>query len=116
MMKKKGLFQTLMSVLLVVCLGMTACSENVDMDSRYVFNKKTVMEYLLAHEDYSEYCNLLKISTLSNMTSTTLDKLLLARGHYTVFAPTNQAIQDYLDTLAANDIIDKASWDVLITY
>ena len=110
-MKKKGLFQTLMSVLLVVCLGMTACSENVDMDSRYVFNKKTVMEYLLAHEDYSEYCNLLKISTLSNMTSTTLDKLLLARGHYTVFAPTNQAIQDYLDTLAANDIIDKASWD-----
>lgn len=45
------------------------------------------------------------------MTSTTLDKLLLARGHYTVFAPTNQAIQDYLDTLAANDIIDKASWD-----
>ena len=39
---------------------LVSCSENVDTDSRYVFNKKTVMEYLSSHEEYSEYCELLK--------------------------------------------------------
>ena len=90
---------------------LVGCSENVDTDSRYVFNKKTVMEYLSSHEEYSKYCELLKILPLSDRTATTFDKLLAARGHYTVFAPKNEAIQAFLDTLAANDVIDNASWD-----
>ena len=99
-------------VLFFVSLAfLVGCSENVDTDSRYVFNKKTVMEYLSSHEEYSEYCELLKILPLSDRTATTFDKLLAARGHYTVFAPKNEAIQAFLDTLAANDVIDNASWD-----
>ena len=38
-------------------------------------------------------------------------QLLSARGNYTVFAPTNQAIQDYLDTLVVQEVIDYPSWE-----
>ena len=45
---------------------------------------------------------------------TSVGNLLSARGRFTVFAPTNQAIQNYLDTLAASvedPYITSPSWD-----
>ncbi len=58
-----------------------------------------------------EYCKLLEQTTPSELTQTTLKQLLGARGHYTVFAPTNEAIQTYLDSLKNKGLIEEANWD-----
>ena len=40
--------------------------------------------------------------------------MLSARGHYTVFAPTNEAIQNYLDTLYNRGLLTEPSWEGFI--
>ena len=88
------------------------CKEVIDSSARYVAKGDTVLSYLEKHSDtYSTYLDILHLVPVSSISSTSLAQLLSARGHYTVFAPTNQAIQDYLDTLAAKNIIDAPSWD-----
>ena len=94
---------------LLVLMG---CSEEIDSSARYVAKEHTVLSYLEKHADtYSTYLDILNQVPVSSVSSTTLAQLLSARGHYTVFAPTNQAIQDYLDTLVVKDIIDAPNWD-----
>ena len=88
-----------------------SCTEEVDISSRYVFREKTIMDYLDSHEQYSEYARLLGLVPVSKASETTLRQLLSARGHYTVFAPTNDAIQAFLDTLYAQGTIASPSWE-----
>ncbi len=88
------------------------CKEEIDSSARYVFKDGTIMTYLEKHADvYSEYLDILYKVPVSKISATTLGQLLAARGHYTVFAPTNDAIQAYLDTLVATDVIDEPNWD-----
>jgi hypothetical protein len=100
-----------LGMLLAVIFLLTACKEEIDTSVRYVFTTNTVASYLQKHEQYSEYCRLLGKTPVSIISNTTLLQLLTARGYYTVFAPTNEAIQLYLDTLVKQDIIDEASWN-----
>jgi len=96
----------------IVCLLLLlGCREDIDKSVRYVFTIPTVTSYLAVHEQYSDYYRLLCKTPVSSISNTTLQQLLSARGNYTVFAPTNEAIQLYLDTLAKQAIIDEASWD-----
>ena len=95
----------------VLALILTGCSEQVDTSARYVFKEEIVAGYLEKHEQYSEYCKLLKQVPVSMVSNTTVFQLLSARGKYTVFAPTNDAIQLYLDSLVKKDLIPEASWD-----
>ena len=90
---------------------LSACTEQIDTSVRYVFTTNTVISYLEKHEEYSDYLRLLGKTPVSSVSKTTLQQLLTARGNYTVFAPTNEAIQLYLDTLVKQDIIDEASWN-----
>ena len=87
------------------------CSEDVDMSARYVFKYETVLSYLQKHEAYSEYASLLNKVTIGKYSSSKVGQLLSARGNYTVFAPTNQAIHDYLQTLVDEELISEPSWD-----
>ena len=48
---------------------------------------------------------------VSDISETNVKQLLSARGHYTVFAPTNDAIQEYLDSLVAQGLLQEANWD-----
>lgn len=96
---------------LVVAVLLSACTEQIDTSVRYVFTTNTVISYLEKHEEYSDYLRLLGKTPVSSVSKTTLQQLLTARGNYTVFAPTNEAIQLYLDTLVKQDIIDEASWN-----
>ena len=91
------------------CLG--SCTETIDSSARYVFRDVTIAEYLQNHEQYSEYVRLLSQVPVSRISETTLIQLLSARGNYTIFAPTNDAIQLYLDTLWRKGIISEPSWD-----
>lgn len=98
-------------LVMIVLLLLMGCKEKVDESARYVFTDYTVVSYLARHSQYSEYLRLLSKVPVSMVSETTLRQLLSARGNYTVFAPTNEAIQLYLDTLMKQDIIDEASWD-----
>ncbi|MCR5433881.1 MAG: fasciclin domain-containing protein [Bacteroidaceae bacterium] len=103
---KKSLFLAILLLFLY-----SSCTEQVDTSSRYVFTNNTVTSYLEKFEQYSEYYRLLGKKPVSSVSGTNLRQLLSARGHYTVFAPTNDAIQAYLDTLVSQGVIDYPSWD-----
>lgn len=98
-------------LLVAVIAFFEACTEQIDTSARYVFKEETVASYLQKHSQYSEYYELLKHVTVSELSQTTMQQLMSARGHYTVFAPTNEAIQTYLDTLYRAGIICEPSWN-----
>ena len=103
---------------LVMASVNTGCTEDIDTSNRYTFTEYTVLSYLEEHPEYSEYVELLKQVKISDvkigtLESSTVAQLLSARGNFTCFAPTNDAIQLYLDTLQRKGIITEASWEGL---
>lgn len=92
-------------------LLLAACKEDIDTSARYVFKDYTVYSYLEKYPQYSEYAKILSEVKASSMSNTTLKQLLTARGHYTCFAPTNEAIYDYLLYLTEDGLISNPSWD-----
>lgn len=105
-LRMKRLF--LAAALLITLIG---CSDNIDTSARYVFLQKTITQYLESKDYYSEYVRLLDEVPVSIISNTTLKQLLSSRGHYTVFAPTNEAIQAYLNTLYEKGLIVEPSWN-----
>ena len=93
----------------IACLW--SCSETIDTSARYVFTEETVMSYLEKHEAYSSYVDLLRQVNVSAISDSKISQLLSARGVYTVFAPTNEAIQKYLESLVEEGLISEPSWD-----
>jgi hypothetical protein len=100
-----------LSLLAATALFVASCSEQIDTSARYVFKDEIISGYLEKHEQYSQYVELLKIVPVSSVSGTSVYQLLSARGNYTVFAPTNDAIQLYLDSLVSKGLIQEASWD-----
>ncbi|MBR4644279.1 MAG: fasciclin domain-containing protein [Bacteroidaceae bacterium] len=99
-------------VLTLTSLIIASCTEQIDTSSRYVFKDEIISGYLEKHEQYSEYVELLKMVPVSSLPDvSSVYQLLSARGNYTVFAPTNDAIQLYLDSLARMGLISEGSWD-----
>ena len=96
---------------ILIAIVMAACKEQVDMSARYVMKEETAYSYLSKHEQYSDYVELLNKVPVSRISSSSIGALLSARGHFTVFAPDNDAIQDYLDTLYTKNIIDEPTWN-----
>ncbi|MBS7371556.1 MAG: fasciclin domain-containing protein, partial [Bacteroidaceae bacterium] len=90
---------------------LAACKEDIDTSARYVFKDYTVYSYLNTFPQYSEYAKLLSEVKASPISNTTLKQLLTARGHYTCFAPTNDAVHAYLQYLTEEGIISEPSWD-----
>lgn len=88
-----------------------SCREEIDTSNRYVFKDYTVTSYLESHDEYSEYLALLGCVPISSITESSVGQLLSARGHFTCFAPTNEAIHDYLQSLVEKGMIDEPSWD-----
>lgn len=92
-----------------VCLW--GCKENIDTSSRYVFTEETIFSYLEKHKAYSSYVDILRQVNISKLSDSKVSQLLSARGVYTVFAPTNEAIQKYLESLVEEGLISEPSWD-----
>ncbi len=101
----------LIQAIAISTLIIAGCSEDIDTSSRYVFKEETITSYLSKHDQYSEYFRLMNEVLVSTMSETNVSQLLSARGHYTVFAPTNDAIQAYLDSLVKEGLLTEASWD-----
>ena len=109
MKSKKTLIRILFLFAFICLLG--ACKEEIDTSSRYVFKEETVQSYLVKHASYTEYVKLIQQVPISRRSESTVYQLLSARGNYTVFAPTNAAIQAYLESLAEAGIIDSPDWE-----
>ena len=96
---------------LIFLFVLCGCKENIDTSARYVFVTRTIASYLEEHSQFSEYVRLMKEQKISNLSQSTVYQLMTAYGYYTCFAPTNEAIQLYLDSLVIKGIIPEASWD-----
>lgn len=112
-MTLKHIRQFVISAIVMLITGVSSCKEDIDTSARYVFKDDTVVSYLQKFpETYATYLDLLYKTPVSEVSMTTMGQLLSARGRYTVFAPTNQAIQDYLDSLAVREkFLTAPSWD-----
>ena len=108
---KKIVFGIILSVFAAsVFVG---CTEDINESARYVMKDKTAVDYMRAHSDiYGMFLDLAYKVPISELSTTTVGQLLSARGHYTIFAPSNEAIQRYLDSLAAkSDFMTAPSFD-----
>lgn len=73
----------------------TSCSEEIDDSNLYTFTGQTVIDYLRSDSTLSDIA---KISDIAGMSDR-----LSAYGTYTCFAPTNEALKVYIDSLY-NDV------------
>ena len=69
-------------------LGAGSCSDEPDGENFYTFKGEMMSEYLQSRPMFSQYAAIVERAGLM--------KLLSAYGTYTCFAPTNDAIADYL--------------------
>ena len=85
----------------LACIGLTVfsgCREDINKDDLYTFTGETVSSFLEKNDSvYGYYVDLLNIVTQSDKTQSSVSKLMSAYGNYTCFAPTNDAIQEFLD-------------------
>jgi len=105
------------ALIIGILMTFASCTEDIDMSNRYTFTEYTVLSYLEQDSVYSEYVKLINRVTISRTSKSTVAQLLSARGHITCFAPNNEAIQHYLDTLYLKfkdhkeTPMTSASWD-----
>lgn len=80
-------------------LSLTSCKEDIDESNLYTFTGETIEDYLANRPDkFSSFNYILQ--------RTELDKLLSGYGTYTCFAPDNEAVAAYIDSLY-NDETNK---------
>ncbi len=103
----RKLILSLTALIFIIC----SCTEDIDTSARYVFTEHTVASYLEAHPDYSQYLELTKVVPVSGRSRSSVYQLLTARGNYTCFALTNEAINEYLKDLVEQGLISEPSWD-----
>lgn len=103
----------MLSLLAIAGMGLAAvgCQDKIDMSDRYTFTEETVAGYLQHEDNYSEYYKLLGQVKVSSRSESTVLQLMSARGHFTVFPPDNQAIQEYLDSLQRKGLISEPTWE-----
>lgn len=86
----------------LACIGLvvfSGCREEINKDDLYTFTGETVESYLEKNDSlYSHYVELLGVVRQSDRTQSTVSKLLSTYGNYTCFAPTNEAIKEFLDS------------------
>ena len=89
-----------MSILMVASIALfNACnSDAIDDESYYTFVGDRLGEYLSEHENFSEFYKMVD--------TTEVVSLLNSYGAYTCFAPNNEAVFAYYDSLGLNSIND----------
>ena len=78
----------------VSCL--ISCSDEPDAENFYTYKGQMMSEYLLGNPQFSKYANIVERAGLM--------KLLSAYGTYTCFAPTNAAVDAFLQGRGLQDV------------
>ena len=87
-----------LSIFFIVVLNMmvfSSCKEDIDESNLYTFTGETIEDFLANRHQYSDFNYIL--------TRIGYDKILSAYGTYTCFAPDNDAVQAYIDSLYADN-------------
>lgn len=92
--KNFSLFSLHFSLLLMLA-SITSCVKDPDGENLYTFTDQTISDYLNEHAEYSDFNYIIKRADL--------DQLMSSYGQYTCFAPTNEAVQKYIDSLYNDD-------------
>lgn len=98
--KNKGIVGGLLSAALISTFSLSSCKENIDESDLYTFTGEMMIDHFENNKDqFSSYLTLLNRVKPSKRSKSTMRDLLAARGNYTCFAPTNEAIYNYLDSV-----------------
>ena len=85
------------------CLSVQAslysCQDKVDESDMYSFTGMQIIDYLNTNDSTTYYAYLTTRVKLSKKSASTVADLLSARGNYTCFAPTNEAVQIFIDSV-----------------
>ncbi|MBR2153531.1 MAG: fasciclin domain-containing protein [Bacteroidaceae bacterium] len=81
-------------------ISLNSCTEKIDDSDLYTFTGEMMTDHFVNNPDrFSSYLKILNRVTPSKRSKSSMSELLSARGHYTCFAPTNEAIAHYIDSL-----------------
>ena len=115
-MKRKNINKLFSAALLLgaaATLTLNSCSEKVDDSDLYTFTGEMMTDHFANNPDqFSSYLAILNKVTPSRRSASTMSELLNARGHYTCFAPTNEAVAKYIDSLYHMETPQVSSLDV----
>lgn len=84
------------------CL-MASCSDEPDSEHFYTYTGQMMSEYLKTNPQFSDYATIVERAGLM--------KLLSAYGTYTCFAPTNNAVENYLQRRGLSDLSQLSDAD-----
>ena len=93
-MRRKNIFKGILGGLLFAMLTplntllLTSCSDEPDSEYFYTFTGEMMSEYLKSRPQYSEFTEIVERAGLMD--------LLATYGHYTCFAPSNDAVDKFL--------------------
>ena len=79
---------TLVFLLTPLSTVLTSCSDDPDAENYYTFTGEMMSDYLKSRDEYSEFATIVTRAGLMDLLST--------YGHYTCFAPQNEAVEKFL--------------------
>lgn len=85
--------------MLLAAVAFFGCSDDVDKDHLFVFKGETISSYLETTEGYHLFSRLTERVKTGPRTDSRIKALLAARGNYTVFAPSDSAVQTFIDSV-----------------
>ncbi|MCQ2095435.1 MAG: fasciclin domain-containing protein [Bacteroidaceae bacterium] len=90
----------LIAAVALPAIALTSCTEDIDDSNLYTFTGEMMTDHFRNEpETFSSYYTLISRVRTSSKSESTIAQLLEARGHYTCFAPTNEAIAFFIDSL-----------------
>lgn len=96
----KGIARFVLAVsLLVAGITLGSCSDKIDESNLYVFTGQSAADFVKEQPELSKYLILLKKARSGMGRGSTMDHMLESRGNYTCFIPTNDAIQEFVDSV-----------------
>ncbi len=86
-------------------ITITSCSDDIPADKYYTFTGEMLSDYLQSHDDFSQFAAIVDKASKSSRGVNLMD-LLSVRGQYTCFAPTNDAINAYMQKNGYSSVSD----------
>ena len=101
---KKNIRVAFMALAALLASGsLTSCSDEPDSEYFYTFTGEMMSDYLKSHPEYSEFAEIVERAGFMD--------LLATYGHYTCFAPSNDAINTFLQKRGLNSVSQLSDAD-----
>lgn len=101
---RKNVWKAALWLAIPASMTFFSCKEDIDESNLYTFTGETIQDYLENRpEQFSSFNYILERIGYDNIMS--------AYGNYTCFAPDNEAVAAYVDSLY-NDTVDVTDWKV----